>query len=145
MLPSLPLGSRHSRVCQETCPHTCTCMYIHASDDVPSDFTAHGSSRDSCRTIILKLHWSSLLFLQNISATNTVRWTRSPPEQFPNKQLVTITMRGDAPITKVHYQGNSDDFIVYAESAKAVQDWKQDSSIPLAQVVSSFKIFVSHK
>ncbi|QIW97748.1 hypothetical protein AMS68_003266 [Peltaster fructicola] len=54
-------------------------------------------------------------------------------------------MRGDHAITKVHYHGNDDDFIVYADSAQAVQDWKKDSSIPLAQVVSGFKIFVSHK
>lgn len=54
-------------------------------------------------------------------------------------------MRGDHTITKVHYQGNDDDFIVYAENKQAVQDWQKDRSIPLAQVVAGFKIFVSHK
>ncbi|CAK1357479.1 hypothetical protein CB0940_07789 [Cercospora beticola] len=53
-------------------------------------------------------------------------------------------MRGNDPQTKVHYKGNNDDFIVIVESAKAVQDWKKDSSIPLAQVVAGFKIFLTH-
>ena len=54
-------------------------------------------------------------------------------------------MRGNEATTKVHYKGSNDDFIIFVDSAKAVQDWKQDSSIPLAQVVSGFKIFVTHK
>lgn len=54
-------------------------------------------------------------------------------------------MRGNDPQTKVHYKGNNDDFIILVESAKAVQDWKKDSSIPLAQVVAGFKIFLTHK
>ena len=33
-------------------------------------------------------------------------------------------MRGAQGVTKVHYQGNDDDFIIYADSAKAVQDWQ---------------------
>ena len=48
-------------------------------------------------------------------------------------------------MTKVHYKGTEDDFIVFVESAKAVQDWKEDRSIPLAQVVNGWKIFVTHK
>ena len=40
---------------------------------------------------------------------------------------------------------DNDDFIVFAESGQAVQDWKKDRSIPLAQVVDSFKVFVTHK
>ncbi|MCJ1476450.1 hypothetical protein MMC13_005116 [Lambiella insularis] len=53
--------------------------------------------------------------------------------------------RGNAAQTKVHYQGKDEDFVIYVDSAKAVQDWKGDRSIPLAQVVSGFKIFVTHK
>jgi hypothetical protein len=53
--------------------------------------------------------------------------------------------RGTGHQSKVHYQGKEDDFIVYIESAKDVQDWVKDKSIPLAQVVDSFKIFVTHK
>jgi len=54
-------------------------------------------------------------------------------------------MRGNATQIRVHYKGDNDDFIVFAESGQAVQDWKKDRSIPLAQVVDSFKVFVTHK
>lgn len=54
-------------------------------------------------------------------------------------------MRGNASQTKIHYKGNEDDFIVFVDSAAAVQDWKKDKSIPLAQVASGFKVFVTHK
>ena len=53
--------------------------------------------------------------------------------------------RGNAIVTKVHYKGNTDDFIVFADSAQDVEKWKNDSSIPLAQVVNSFKIMITHK
>ncbi|KAK4503550.1 hypothetical protein PRZ48_004465 [Zasmidium cellare] len=54
-------------------------------------------------------------------------------------------MRGNDPQVKVHYKGADDDYIVYVDSKQAVEDWKKDSSVPLAQVVSGFKIFVTHK
>lgn len=53
--------------------------------------------------------------------------------------------RGNAPQSKIHYQGKEDDFIVFVDDAEAVRQWKEDKSIPLAQVVSGFKIFVTHK
>lgn len=53
--------------------------------------------------------------------------------------------RGDAMQTKVHYKGTAEDFIVFVDSAEAVKNWKGDSSIPLAQVVSGFKILVTDK
>ena len=53
--------------------------------------------------------------------------------------------RGEAPQTKVHFKGKEDDFIVFVDDAKALNDWKEDRSIPLTQIVRSFKIFVSHK
>ena len=54
-------------------------------------------------------------------------------------------MRGNAGQTKVHLQGKEEDFIIFVDSKEAVQNWKRDSSIPLAQVVSGWKIFVTHK
>ena len=54
-------------------------------------------------------------------------------------------MRGNDAQVKVHYKGNEDDFIIFVDSAQAVQDWKKDSSVPLAQVVSGWKVFVTHK
>ena len=53
--------------------------------------------------------------------------------------------RGNTSVTKVHYAGNTEDFIVFVESVDDLEKWKQDSSIPLAQVVDSFKIMITHK
>lgn len=55
--------------------------------------------------------------------------------------------RGNDVQTRVHYKGKNteEDFIVFVENEKAVQDWKADRSIPLVQVVNGFKIFVTHK
>lgn len=47
--------------------------------------------------------------------------------------------------TKVHYKGKDEDFIIFVEDVKAANDWKTDKTIPLAQVVGAFKIFVTHK
>ncbi|RVX68228.1 hypothetical protein B0A52_08737 [Exophiala mesophila] len=53
--------------------------------------------------------------------------------------------RGNGPVTKVFYKGSTDDFIVFVESAEGLEAWKSDKSIPLVQVVDSFKVLVSHK
>ena len=53
--------------------------------------------------------------------------------------------RGNAGQTKVHYQGTEEDFVIFVDDIEQVQKWKNDRSIPLAQVVSGFKIFVTHK
>lgn len=54
-------------------------------------------------------------------------------------------VRGTQEQTKVHFKGKDEDFIIFIDDVKAAQDWKTDKTIPLAQVVSSFKIFVTHK
>lgn len=53
--------------------------------------------------------------------------------------------RGEANQTKIHFKGTDEDFIIFVDDAKAAKDWKNDKSIPLSQVVSSFKVFVTHK
>lgn len=53
--------------------------------------------------------------------------------------------RGNAQLSKVHFQGKEEDFIVYVDNAEAHENWKKDRSIPLAQVLNGFKIFVTHK
>jgi FKBP-type peptidyl-prolyl cis-trans isomerase len=53
--------------------------------------------------------------------------------------------RGDGEQVKVHYKGTNDDYVIFVESSEAVQNWKKDSSIPLAQVVNGWKIFCTHK
>jgi ribosome maturation protein Sdo1 len=53
--------------------------------------------------------------------------------------------RGNGQVTKVFFKGQTDDFIVFIESADDLKAWKKDQSIPLAQVVNSFKIMLTHK
>jgi hypothetical protein len=53
--------------------------------------------------------------------------------------------RGNDQQVKVHYKGKEDDYIVFVDSMTALEEWKKDSSVPLAQVVSGFKVFVTHK
>ena len=53
--------------------------------------------------------------------------------------------RGNASQTKVHLKGKEEDYIVFVESAQAVKEWKKDKSVPLAQVVGGYKVFVTHK
>lgn len=48
-------------------------------------------------------------------------------------------------MTKVHFKGSTDDFVVFVESPEDLKKWKEDQSIPLAQVVNSFKIMLTHK
>ncbi|KAG9229277.1 RNA-binding protein [Amylocarpus encephaloides] len=52
--------------------------------------------------------------------------------------------RGEAKQTKIHYKGTDEDFIIFVEDAQIARDWKTDKTIPLTQVVSAFKIFVTH-
>jgi hypothetical protein len=54
--------------------------------------------------------------------------------------------RGESTQSKVHYKGSSDDFLVFVEDQDQYKQWlKGDTSIPLAQIVSSFKIFLTHR
>jgi len=53
--------------------------------------------------------------------------------------------RGNGDATKVVFKGNTDDFIVFVESVEDLTKWKGDQSTPLAQVVNSFKILLTHK
>ena len=53
-------------------------------------------------------------------------------------------MRGNAAQFKAHFKGKNDDFVVFVDSKEAVQNWKKDKSVPLAQVVSGWKVFVTH-
>jgi hypothetical protein len=53
--------------------------------------------------------------------------------------------RGNDTTTKVFYQGKADDFVIFVDDVPAAQKWRNDHSIPLAQVVSGWKVFVTHK
>jgi len=53
--------------------------------------------------------------------------------------------RGNAAQTKVHYKGKDEDFVIFVDSVADLQAWRKDKSTPLAQVVSGWKVFVTHK
>ncbi|KAK4129594.1 DUF1960-domain-containing protein [Parathielavia appendiculata] len=53
--------------------------------------------------------------------------------------------RGDVSHVKVHYKGAAEDFVVFLDSVDDFKRWQSDKSVPLAQVVSSFKVFTTHK
>ncbi len=54
-------------------------------------------------------------------------------------------MRGNVAHTKVHYKGQEDDFIVFVDDPEELKKWRKDKSIPLAQVMSGWKVFVTHR
>lgn len=74
-------------------------------------------------------------------ATKTNSRHHIPPRHSPSQFI----MHGAASLTKVHFKGSNDDFVIFVESAQAVRDWKADKSVPLAQVVNGWKIFCTHK
>ncbi|RPB20829.1 DUF1960-domain-containing protein [Terfezia boudieri ATCC MYA-4762] len=51
--------------------------------------------------------------------------------------------RGDKPATHIHYKGDYNDFVIFAESPEIVGRWKKDKSVPLMEVVDSFHIFTT--
>jgi len=53
--------------------------------------------------------------------------------------------RGETIQAKIHFKGNEDDFIVFLDNTEDYKKWLNDKTVPLAQVVSSFKIFRTHK
>ncbi|PKY06714.1 DUF1960-domain-containing protein [Aspergillus campestris IBT 28561] len=53
--------------------------------------------------------------------------------------------RGSESVSKVIYKGSTDDFIVFVDDQEILKQWRNDKSIPLAQVVNGWKIFVTHK
>lgn len=53
--------------------------------------------------------------------------------------------RRNETVSKVHFKGKDEDFIMFVEDEESVNKWKKDRSVPLAQVVSGFKVFVTNK
>jgi len=53
--------------------------------------------------------------------------------------------RGGTVQSKVHYKGTSDDFLVFVDDIEAYKKWLGDKSVPLVEVISSFKVFVTHR
>lgn len=53
--------------------------------------------------------------------------------------------RGEAHQTKVHFKGKDEDFVIFVDDIETARKWRNDKSIPLAQVVSTFKVFHTNK
>ena len=53
--------------------------------------------------------------------------------------------RGETTQQKVHYKGKDEDFIIFLDDIEAFKKYQTDSSVPMAQFISSFKVFVSHR
>ncbi|KAB5563547.1 ribosome maturation protein [Coniochaeta sp. 2T2.1] len=55
--------------------------------------------------------------------------------------------RGNAQTIKVHYKGQTDDFLVFIDDVEAFKKYKSEKegekTTPLAQVVSSFQVFTT--
>ncbi|KAL1842288.1 hypothetical protein VTJ49DRAFT_5673 [Mycothermus thermophilus] len=53
-------------------------------------------------------------------------------------------MRGEATHTKVIYKGAHENFVVFIDGVPEFRQWLSDRTVPLSQVVSSFKVFTTH-
>lgn len=53
--------------------------------------------------------------------------------------------RANDNVSKVFYKGRSEDFTVFVDDLNILQQWKNDRSIALANVLNGWKIFVSHQ
>lgn len=52
--------------------------------------------------------------------------------------------RGEVTQIKLHYKGANDDFIVFVDDEATYKQWLEDKSVPMAQFVSTFQVFVTH-
>jgi hypothetical protein len=53
--------------------------------------------------------------------------------------------RGNTRQSKVYYKGRTEDFVIFVADITAVQNWRKDHTLPLAQVMDGWKIFTSHQ
>ncbi|KAK4147628.1 ribosome maturation protein [Dichotomopilus funicola] len=53
--------------------------------------------------------------------------------------------RGETNQAKLFYKGADEVFAIFLDSVEDYEKWREDKSIPLAQVVSSFKVFTTGK
>lgn len=89
------------------------------------------SSHATCSSPTLKHRLSSFSF--SYSQRHT-----------PHTRTV-IMPRSNVATSKVFYKGASDDFVVFVDDIGALNNWRNDRSIPLASVVNGWKIFVTHR
>jgi hypothetical protein len=54
-------------------------------------------------------------------------------------------VKGDGQQTRVFYKGNENDFILFLDDVGKLKAWKNDSSVPLVDVVQSFDVFTTNR
>ncbi|KAF9886860.1 hypothetical protein FE257_010983 [Aspergillus nanangensis] len=52
--------------------------------------------------------------------------------------------RANETVSKVFYKGSTDDFIVLVDDVQILDKWRNDSTIPLVDVVNGFDIFATN-
>lgn len=105
-------------------------------------WSSHELQKD---TLHYDSHHIQLTTIHDHFRTKARTHTPSSPQHSSDTSPSSTTMKGNAGQTKVHYKGKEDDFIIFVDSADAVKEWKKDSSVPLAQVVSGWKVFHTNK
>merc|ERR1712072_1136800 len=89
-------------------------------------------------------HFYNQQLLRSFYSTDlNLAHTKQTPPQIQTPQTSANMVRGEASIVKCHYKGKTEDFVIFVDDVESAEKWKTDKSIPLAQVVSSFKVFVS--
>jgi hypothetical protein len=102
----------------------------------------HTTPLEDFESVHPRFNWKILSI--TIRSTKNNR-CRNHPSSHTNHTNIAIMARGEAVQPKIHYKGQDEDFVVFVDDAKAAQNWKTDKTIPLAHIVSSFKVFVTHK
>jgi hypothetical protein len=136
---SLPFGPL--KATQVTRAFRCCCSHFtHSISSSNQLLNSSQSTQSYSRYALRSSHRSSpKQILTHLAAEHTT----APPSI--QSSHTTNMPRGNGPVAKVHYKGSEEDFIVFVESPEDLEKWKKDSSIPLAQVVDSFKVLISHK
>merc|ERR1711964_716282 len=89
-------------------------------------------------------HFYNQQLLRSFYSTDlNLAHTKQTPPPIQTPQTSANMVRGEASIVKCHYKGKTEDFVIFVDDVESAEKWKTDKSIPLAQVVSSFKVFVS--
>ena len=94
--------------------------------------------------IVMKIYIDAIFLSLPIHTTSLVATTIS----YSSHKFVPAPSRitqGNTKQSKVYYKVRAEDFVIFAADIITVQNWKQDHSIPLAQVMDGWKIFTSHQ
>ncbi|RDL36793.1 uncharacterized protein BP5553_06145 [Venustampulla echinocandica] len=121
------------------------------SDHVPFLPTATSTSNYKTTTLPPPDNLQSIYTLStnNNTTIHLTTYTKlfSPPltSNYSSTKTTATMARGEAVKTRCQYQGEHDNFVVFVDRPDLANDWKTDKSIPLTHIVSTFKVFITHK